>query len=130
LDWDHIKGFISEHIRGLRRIDNVCSVKHQMAWDLIYDIIFLDAVTTSHFSQHQLMWPHCRSRSSPFREWWAAFRIYKGQMFDKTRNQMNDLRWDKPCAFGDQVNCSSPQTTSWGILNALASVSLGTVASI
>jgi len=37
-----------------------------------------------------------------------------GQMFDKTRNQMNNWRWDNPRAFGDQVNHSNPQTTSSG----------------
>jgi len=33
-----------------------------------------------------------------------------GQMFDKTRDQMNKWRWDNPHAFGDQVNHSNPQT--------------------
>src|SRR5882757_7748466 len=111
LDRDRIKGFISEHIRGLIRIYNVCGVKDERAWDLFYDIIFLDPVTTCHFSQFQLMWPHRRSRSSPLREWWAAFRSYMGQMFDKTRDQMNNWRWDNPRAFGDQVDGSNPQTT-------------------
>jgi len=114
LDWDRIKRFISEHIRGLIRIYNVCGVKDERAWDLFYDIIFLDPVTTRHFSQFQLMWPHQRSRSSPFREWWSAFRSYMGQMFDKTRDQMIKWRWDNPRAFGDHVNRSNPQTTSSG----------------
>jgi len=114
LDRDCIKGFISEHIRGLIRIYNVCGVKDERARDLFYDIIFLDPVTTRHFSQFQLMWPHRSNRSSPFREWWAAFRSYMGQMFDKTCDQMNNWRWDNPCAFGDQVNRSNPQTTSSG----------------
>jgi hypothetical protein len=92
LDWDRIKGFISEHIPRLIQIYNVCGVKEERAWDLFYDIIFLDPVTTRHISQFQLMWPHHRSRSSPFREWWDAFRSYKGQMFDETRNQMNNWR--------------------------------------
>jgi hypothetical protein len=35
-------------------------------------------------------------------------------MFDKTRDQMNNWRWDNPRAFGDQVDCSNPQTTSSG----------------
>jgi hypothetical protein len=37
-----------------------------------------------------------------------------GQMFDKTRDQMNNWRWDNPHAFGDQVNQSNPQTTRSG----------------
>jgi len=114
LDLNHIKGVISEHIRGLILIYNVCGVKDERAWDLFYAIIFLDPVTTRHFSQFQLMWPHRRSRSSPFREWWAPFRSYMGQMFDKTHDQMNNWRWDNPRAFGDQVDHSNPQTTSSG----------------
>jgi len=114
LDWDRIREFISELIRELIWIYNVCGVKNERAWDLLYDIIFLDPVTTRHFSQFQLMWPHRRSRSSPFREWCAAFRSYMGQMFDKTRDQMNNWRCDNPRAFGDQVDRSNPQTTSSG----------------
>jgi len=112
LDRDRIKGFISEHICGLIPIYNVCGIKNERAWDLFYDIIFLDPVTTRHFSQFQLMWLHRRSGSLPFREWWAAFRSYMGQMFEKTRNQMNNWRWDNPRAFWDQVNRSNPQSTS------------------
>ena len=37
-----------------------------------------------------------------------------GQMFDKTRDQMNNWRCDDPHAFEDHVDCSSPQTTSSG----------------
>jgi hypothetical protein len=35
-------------------------------------------------------------------------------MFDKTRDQMKNWRWDNPRAFGDQVDHSNPQTTSSG----------------
>jgi hypothetical protein len=109
-----MKGFILDHIRGCIRIFNVCGVKDERAWDLFYDIIFHDPVMTRHFSQFQLMWPHRRSRSSPFWEWWAAFRPYMGQMFDKTWDRMNNWRWGNPHAFRDQVDRSSPQTTSSG----------------
>jgi len=41
-----------------------------------------------------------------------------GQMFDKTCDQMNNCRWDNPCAFGDQVDHSNPQTTSsWKVIH-------------
>jgi len=49
LDRDRMEGFISEHIRRLILIYNVCSVKDERAWDLFYDIIFLDPVTSCHF---------------------------------------------------------------------------------
>jgi hypothetical protein len=35
-----------------------------------------------------------------------------GQMFDKTRDQMNNWRLDNRRAFGDQVDRSNPQTAS------------------
>jgi hypothetical protein len=62
------------------------------------------------------MWLHCRFWSSPFQDRWAAFRSYMGQMFDKTRDQMNNWRWDNPRAFGDQVDSSILQTTSLGMV--------------
>jgi hypothetical protein len=111
---DRIKGFISEHIHGLIQIYNVCGVKDERAWDLFYDIIIPDPVTNRHFSQFQLMLPHRRSRSPPFREWWAAFRSYIVQMFDTTSDQMNNWRLDNPHAVGDQVDRSNPQTSSSG----------------
>jgi len=114
LDRDGIKGFFSEHIRGLIWIYNFCGIKDRRAWDRIYDLIFLDPVTTRHISQFQPMWPYRRSRSSPFQEWWSAFRTYMGPMFDKTRNQMNNWRWDNPHAFRDLVDHSNPQTPSLG----------------
>jgi hypothetical protein len=100
-NWDRIKGFISEQMCGLISIYNVCGVKDEMAWHPCYDIIFLDLVTTCHYSQFQMMWLHSRRRSSPFQEVWAAFRSYMGQLFDKTHDQMNTWRLDIPRAFGD-----------------------------
>jgi len=90
LNQDRKKGFISEHIHGLIWTYNVCGVKNGRALDLIYDIIFLDPVRNRHFSQFQQIGPQRRSRSSPFREWWAAFRSYMGQMIDTTRDQIKN----------------------------------------
>jgi hypothetical protein len=114
LNQDHIKGFIPERICGLICIFNDCGIKHENSWDRWYDIIFLDPVTTSHFSQVQLMWPHRRSRSSHFWEWCAAFRSYMGPIFDKSCDQMNNWWWDNPRAFRDEVDLSNPYTTSLG----------------
>jgi len=114
LVWDRKKVFMSEPIRGPLWIYNYPGFKEERAWDLFYDIIFLDSVTTHHFSPFQWIWLQCRSRSSPFREWWAAFPSYMGQMFDKTHHQMNNWRWDNPRAFADQVNCCNPRTSSSG----------------
>ena len=50
LDSDRISAFISDHICGLVQIHNVFGVKDERAWDLFYDIIFLDPVTTHRFS--------------------------------------------------------------------------------
>jgi len=114
LDRDPIKEFISESICGLIWIYNACGVKDERAWDLFYDIIFYDPVTTRHFWKFQLMWQHGRSTTSSFPEWWAALGSYMGQMFDKTRNHMNNWRWDNPRIFGDQIDRFNPQTTSSG----------------
>jgi len=37
-----------------------------------------------------------------------------GQMFDNTRDYMNNWRWNNPHAFEDQVDRSNSQTTSLG----------------
>jgi hypothetical protein len=50
LDWDQIKRFISEYIRGLILVYNLCAIKDERALDLFDNIIFLDEVTTHHFS--------------------------------------------------------------------------------
>jgi len=107
-----MKGFISDHISGLIGTYNVCGVKEEGAHNLFYDIPILDPVATRHFSRLQLMWPHHRSRSSPFWEWWAALQSYMGQMSHITCNQMNNWKYKNPCDFGDQVHQSIPQTTS------------------
>jgi hypothetical protein len=113
-DRDRVMGLISDRICGVIQIYNARGVKDESAWDLFYDIICLDPVTTHHFHQFQLMWLHRRSRSSPFLQWWAAFHSCMAQMFDKTRNQMNHWRWDNPVTFGDQDDHSYPHTTSLG----------------
>jgi hypothetical protein len=33
-------------------------------------------------------------------------------MFDTSRDEMNNWRWDNSCAFGDQVDCTNPQIPS------------------
>jgi hypothetical protein len=114
LNHDLVKGLISEHIHGLILIYNVCSMKDERAWDRFCNIMCLDPFTTRQFSQIHLMWPHCRSSSSPFWEWWAAVYSYFWQMFDKTGDQINNWRWDNPQALGDQVNFSKQQTTTSG----------------
>jgi hypothetical protein len=125
-----MKGVIPEYIRRLIRIYIISGVIDETTWNLFHDIIFLDPVTTRHISRFQPMWLHRRGWSSPFREWSAAFSSFMGHVFDKTRDQMNKWKRDKPHAFGDQVDRSTPQKTSSGKLNALAIISLGTVAII
>jgi len=90
LDEDRIKEFMLEYICRPIPIYNVCGVKDERAWDLIYDIICLDPLTTCYFSLLQMIWPRHKSWSSPFREWWASFRSDMGQMFDTTSDQMNN----------------------------------------
>ena len=88
---DRMKGIILEHIHRLIRIYDDCGVEDVSAWDHFYDILFLDPVTTRHFSEFQMMWPHSRSRSSPLWVCWAVFSSYMGQMFVQTHDQSNNL---------------------------------------
>ena len=60
----------------------------------------------------------------------GSLPLIYGANVDKTRDQMNNWRWDNPSAFGDQVDRSNPQTTSSGKEKAQASISLSTVAMI
>ena len=114
LDCDHIVGIILEHVRGFIQINKVCSFKDQYAWDLFYDIIILDPVTTHHVSHFRLMWQHRRSSRLPVWEWWAAFHSYMVQMFYSTHNQMNIWRWNNPRSFEDYVDHSNLKITSSG----------------
>jgi len=114
LDRNSTTGFISVCIRGLVRMNYVCGVKDQRARTSFMIESFLIPSRLATFSQFQLMWPHRRSRISHFWEWLAAFRSYMGQMFDKTRDQTNNCRWDNPRALRDQLDRSNPQTTSSG----------------
>jgi len=116
LNHNHIKGFNSEDIRGLIRIYNAGGFQDGRAGDIFYDIIFLAPVTICHFTQSQLSSHQSRSRSLPFREWWVAFHICMGQMFDKTRDQMNNWRWDNHQVFRDQVDLSNQETTNSGMV--------------
>jgi len=109
---DHIKGFILGHIGGLIPIYNLWGMKDEMASDVLYVIIVLDLVTTRHFSQFQLMWQHHSCWCSPYRKWWVVFSVCIGQLFDKTRNEMNNWRLFNPRAWGDQVGPCILCTTS------------------
>jgi hypothetical protein len=130
LDRDRIQRFISEHIHGPIWIYNLCGLKCERAWDLIYDIIFLEPVRTRHFSQFELMWLHHGSRCSPVQEWWAAFRSYMGQMFHNIPEQLNNRRWNNPMPSGFKPIASIRRLPVWGKLHAPVSISLGTVAMI
>jgi len=110
LDRNCIKWFVLQHFCALIQIFNVCHVNDSRAWDYVDDIIFLNQVMTRHFAQLQIIWPHHRYRRSPFQLWWAAFRTYIGQLFDKIQGKMNNWGWDNPRAFGDEVDHFNVQT--------------------
>jgi len=116
LDHHSTNGMISEHIRGLIRIYIIRSLKDVRAWDLFCDLIILDPVMTCRFSQFQLIWPDDMSTSLAVWEWWVDFRSYMTQMFDKMNHQMNNLRWHNPHAFRERLDCSTPKTPSWGMV--------------
>jgi len=114
MDRDISNGLCSEYLRGLIRVYNLCGIKQERAWDLLYDVIFLDPVMTRNCSQIQPGWQTSRSRCSPSREWCVAFPSYMGQKFDKTLYLMKHWRFDIPRALGNQVDCLHLQARSSG----------------
>jgi hypothetical protein len=79
-DRDCIMESISEHIHRLIRIHNVCTVNDEMSWNHIYNIIFLDPVTTHRISHSQLIWSQWRRRfplrrrgGQPFAHIWGQW---------------------------------------------------------
>ena len=108
------KAFIAEHIRGLIRIYAIGGIKDAGAVGLMYDILFLDPVTTRHFAQFQGMWKHRRSRRAPYQEWWDTFRLFLRDCFDKTRVQMNRYHDDNPLPDDLDGNLSDEEArTRW-----------------
>jgi len=114
LDRDGIRGLISEHVRKLIWIYNVCGVKDERAWDIFYDIIFS---WCSHDSPHFTI----PAEVTTLREQEFAFSgvvsnilLIYGANVSQTRDQMNNSRWDNPYAFRDQVDHSNPLTASSG----------------
>jgi len=129
-DLDHIEGFISGNIWRLIRVCTVCGVEDERAWEPLNDIIFLDPVTTRNMSHVQQMWLHYRMRCSPVGEWWADIRSQTGQIFDNTRDRMNNLFWDTDVPSGTKsITRIRRQPDRWR-LNTLVSVSHCTVAMI
>lgn len=92
------KAFIAEHIRALIRIYAIRGIKDPYATDLSYDIMFMDPTTSPHFHRFRDMWRFRLSKSSPFVEWWSAFRAFLRDCFDKTRVQMNRFANENPDA--------------------------------
>jgi len=86
----------------------------ERAWDLWYDIFFLDEVVTHNISQFQLLRPHRRCRCLPCQQWWALFHSYMGRMLDKTLERMINWQWDNPRALRYGVEQFNPETPSSG----------------
>jgi hypothetical protein len=83
------KTYLAEHIRGLIRIYGLGGIKSDGALGLLYDILFIDNITTNHFSQFQEMWTHRSSELPEHVEWWSVFRAFVRDCFNTTRDQMN-----------------------------------------
>jgi hypothetical protein len=47
----------------------------------------------------------------------GSLPLGSGEMFNKTREQNTIWRWENPCAFGDQVYRSNPQSSSEWTVN-------------
>jgi len=85
--------YIAIHIRALIRIYGLRGMKSDGTVGLMYDILFVDNITTHHFEQFQPMWPEHRSSDDTddpeHEEWWKVFRGFLRDCFTKARVQMN-----------------------------------------
>src|ERR1700730_15519113 len=84
-----VKKFMGKPIRGLIQMYAIHGVKDDGAIDLMYDILFVDPVTTSHFRRFQGMWKQRASTQPRYIEWWSGFPAFLRDCFNKTRVQMN-----------------------------------------
>ena len=105
------KQFMAEHIRGLIQMYAIHGVKDDGAIDLMYDILFMDPVTTRHFRQFQGMWKQRASTQPRHIEWWSGFRAFLRDCFDKTRVQMNRYHKENPPLPTDSDSDSTPTPT-------------------
>ena len=99
------KTYLAEHIRGLIRIYGLHGIKSDGALGLLYDILFIDNITTDHFSRFQGMWIHRYSVVPEHVEWWSVFRAFVRDCFNKTREQMN--------RFYRESHPDAPNDTKW-----------------
>jgi hypothetical protein len=89
------KTYLASHIRGLIRTYGLAGIKSDGATGLMFDILFIDNVTTHHFGQFQKLWPEHRASDGPdsddpeHQEWWKVFRGFLRDCFNKTRVHMN-----------------------------------------
>jgi hypothetical protein len=79
------------------RMYGIDGIKDGATDQLIYEILFLDPLTTQHFDCFQLMWEHPASTASPLVECWTQFRVFIWDCIDKTRafnNRYQERKWN------------------------------------
>jgi len=99
------KTYLAEHIRGLIRIYGLRGINSDGLLGLLYDILFIDNITTDHFSQFQEMWTHRSSEVPEHMEWWSVFRAFVCSCLSKTHEQMN--------RFYQMSHPQAPTSTKW-----------------
>ena len=83
------KKYLAERVRGLISIYGLRGLKSHGTFGLMYDIMFIDNITTVHFRQFQRMWGHHDSKEQEYQEWWRVFKDFLRDCFNKARQQMN-----------------------------------------
>jgi len=114
LDQGRIQRFIFGHILGFKRIQNLFGVDFEIACDVLYDIIFLDPVMSSHFSQFKTDVVTPKGQDFTLSRVVGSLPFIYGEMFDTTHNQINNWRWDNTHTLRDHVDRSNQQTLSLG----------------
>ena len=74
-------------------------VKDDGAIDLMYDVLFVDPMTTRYIRQFQGMWKWQTSIQPQYIEWCSGFQSFLQDSFDNTWVQMNQYHneYSPPC---------------------------------
>jgi hypothetical protein len=91
------KSIMAEQVRAMIRMYGMGGVKDGATDQLLYEILFLDSLTTRHFGRFQPMWEHRTSNQPPFLEEWTQFRALVRDYLDKTQasnNRYQEEKWN------------------------------------
>jgi hypothetical protein len=101
------------------RMYGMGGVKDGATDQLLYEILFLDPLTTRHFGRFQLMWEYRTSTQPPFLKGWTQFRAFVRDCLDKTQASNNRYQEEKWNAYhANEVDFYDSPAFDWPTLAA------------